>query len=511
MAAIAVCDAPLAAKETVQRFDNGPLLSDPGQYFEMSADLLNLPANSPHRLSGTAFVERIAGGRSEHQQFTTTQPLDKLARAYMISVDGWLSASARQQLAINLRKDAGTRELGTALLGSTSIMPDGSQMRLPPGQTISLHHGSILVIGDAILERGESKKLAGDYLASTTGRCPFRDGPIRVVQDHFLLEGHRDDRIVFWGAVGDSRAYFEAVENKFVKITADSRRKKLTAEFPDTISELFHSPIDDVTLTLKGEFFGDCEVVLSPDSHSLEVPTTHAVTTLLRREPPETADYKVDTPGVSLLLLETDRGFGEDGTLEITYGLKAAGFPTGKNFSLWRYRPFEEPAKIIHRLSVNEEGTMIIDEVSPGSRGGWEGHPLETNLPLTLHHYLAGEYWEAGLVSDDESTAAYAKIFLNPIEARQGDCHLHLEQLNSRRTMFAARGQGFQPNMQVVIDSHSGGTVLRSSYEADELGRIYGYTFPATAGEEFGPARVAVMSEKCSLSIEYEWGRRSSN
>lgn len=511
VAMIAVCDTPPAAKETVQRFDNGPLLSEPGQYFEMSADLLNLAVNSPLRLSGLAFVQRIAGGRPEHQEFIATQSLDDLARGYMISVDGWLSASARQQLAIDLGKDAGTRDLGSALLSAGTVMPDGSLMHLPPGQAISLHHGGILVTGDAMLERGESEWLAGDYVAATTGRCPFENGPIRVVQDHFLLEGHRDNKLVFWGAVGNSRAYVEAVENKFVKITADSRREEMSVEFPDNISELFSSPIGDGALTLKGEFFGDCIILLDPEGGSMEAPPTGSVPTLLRQDPPESADYKLDTPGVYLRAQETDRGLGKDGTLEITYKLKATGFPPGKKYSLWRYQPFEGPTKLIHRLSVNEEGTMIIDEVSPGSRGGWEGRPLETSLPLTLHHYLAGEYLEVGLVSDDESIAAYAKVFLNPIEARQNECYVRLEQLNVRRTMFLVRGEGFQPNEPVVIDSHSGGTVLRYSYEADEIGRIYGYTFPTTAGEASGPARIDVMSEKCSPSIEYEWGRRPAN
>jgi hypothetical protein len=127
---------------------------------------------------------------------------------------------------------------------------------------------------------------------------------------------------------------------------------------------------------------------------------------------------------------------------------------------------------------------------------------------MTLHHYLAGEYLELGLVSNDGSTAAYAKLFLNPIEAQQGDCHIQLEQLDARRTMFVARGEGFKPNSQVVVDAYSGGIVLRSSYEADALGRIYGYAFPATVGEEIGSARVSVMTEECSVSIEYEWGRR---
>jgi hypothetical protein len=101
MAMLVVRGALLAANETIQRFDNGPLLSEPGQYFEMSANLLNLAVNSLHRLSGLTFVERITGGRSEHREFIASQTLDELAKNYMISVDGWLSASARQQLAID--------------------------------------------------------------------------------------------------------------------------------------------------------------------------------------------------------------------------------------------------------------------------------------------------------------------------------------------------------------------------------------------------------------------------
>ncbi len=496
------------AKDEVERFDNGPLLSEPGQYFEMSTDVLNEPANSPVRQSGIAFVERIVGGRSAHAEFIAGQSGDELARGYMVSVDGWLAASAKQAIALELSANPATRDLGNSLLAGTTVMPDGSQMRLPPGQTISLHHGGILVTGDALLERAAPKWLAGEYLASSIGKCPFEDGPIRIIQDRFLLEGHRGDRLLFWGAVGVSTAYFEAAENKFVKITLMRRKKSAVVEFPDQISELFSARLDSRTLILGGEFLRDCEIRLEPQFEPLidSPPVTRP--TRFGQEPAEDALRKDDTPGVMLSAQETKRQVGQDGTIEITYGLKATGFPQGRKFSLWRYRPLSEATKLIETLSVDETGIMMVDEMSSERQDEWQSSPLETSLPLTLHHFQKGESFEFGVVSEDGTVAAYAKIFPDPIEANEGDCYVFLEQLDTRRTMFAAYGEGFRPSELIAIESYSGEIALPSSYTADEYGRFIGYAFPQIAGETFGPARLSVQSEHCSVFVEYEWGRR---
>ena len=157
---IALFGAQTAAKDEVRRFDNGPLLSEPGQFFEMSADVLNRSDNSFGRQKPIAFVERLASSRMEYEEFTDTQSADELARGYMVSVDGWLSGSVKQQLAREFLANPEMREFGAALQAGVSQMPDGSELRLPPGQTITLHHGGILFTGDQLSKRGFPKRLA---------------------------------------------------------------------------------------------------------------------------------------------------------------------------------------------------------------------------------------------------------------------------------------------------------------------------------------------------------------
>lgn len=494
------------AGDDVQRFDNGPFFSQADEFITASSSVLNKAENSPIRLSAVALVQRAVGGRDAHQRNLGARSLDELARYYIISVDGWTTTSAIQQFIHAFSQDANTKELASALRTSIHRFTDGSEIRAPVSQRISMFYGDMLVTGAALFKRGAPRHVAGEYIANVNGACAFDDGPVELVQDQFLLEGQRDDSLLFWGAVGDTRAYFATAENKYMKITAKRRSKRGQVEFPDKASELFSTSLDDPVVSLRGEFFGDCEIVLTPQSPVSGALTQDQPPTRLIQEPPEQTVERVDTPGVSLNMHEMTRS-GSGHQLEVTYKFVAQGFPAELTYSFWRFRPQPEPLKFMENLTVDELGVMIVNNCGRADCE-WTPAPLETAFPMTIDTIAPGEAFEFGILSDDMTVGAYATVYPTPLEKAEGDCRLVLERLNTGQTVYRAHVTGLTPGEALRIESASGGVVLHNSYQADADGRFSAYVFPEVLGKQYGQAHYRLYAGSCSLRIDYQWGVR---
>ncbi len=496
------------ARDEVKRFDNGPFFSAPNEFLAASSDALNEPENSPARLRAIALLQRTAGSREAHQDDIARRNLDELARYYIMSVDGWMTNSVMLNMALTFSKDDNTRDIADALENSIVRSPGGSHTKLPLGQRIRLSYGDMLSTGGALLERGEPRNIGGQYLTEVRGDCSFDSGPVDIIQDQFLFEGRRDDSLLFWGAVGETRAYLTTAENKYLKLTFKRRGKRAQVEFPDKSSELFSAAIDSAVLSFTGEFFGDCEIKATNQAQAPHAPPERS--TRFNRRPPEQMVERIDTSGVSLTMEEVSRS-GKGRKLEITYRFVAKGFPAGVTYSFWKYKPQQKPVKVLSNLSVDQSGVMFVNELGSGTGDrAWEPVPLESAVPLTLFNLSPGELFEFGIVSEDQTIQAFARVFPRPIETRQGICYLYLERLNVGQTSYRAYATGLVPGEELRIESESGGVVLRSSSQADENGKFSAYVFPEVAGKAFGAAEYRVRAESCSLSIGYEWGVRRS-
>ncbi len=497
------------AKEDVQRFDNGPLLSEANAYFRLSADTLNWPANSESRQRGLAFVARLAGSTEAHKRLIDDRSLDDISRGYMMSVDGWLLASARRRSAYESLGNPTIRDFGAALPNVETRLSDRSSFRLPPGQSITMYLGDLLATGDALLARSVAHDVSGEYTAATRGECPFGDGTIKIVQDRFLVEGLRGNELLFWGAIGQSKAWFIARESKYLKITI-KRRKKGQIEFPDETPELFGANLGNETMILTGEFRKKCTISLvrQPDtSNRIALPVDEPG--WFTRLPDEEHGVRRSTPGVSLSMLELKRETGGEGSPEVTYAFKARDFPRDKVYSLWAFYSYQDPARLLSRLVVDDDGVMVVDEVTPDGSGQWEPAPLETALPLTLHSFKKGEEFRFGLISADEQIKAYTSVVPESLETRQGPCYLRLGPWLPGDTVFAAQGSGFTRGEVLRVDSKSGDSLLTSKVEVDADGEFFTYVHPEVPGERRGVADLTVAGESCSLSLEYEWGAGS--
>lgn len=507
--AFVACTPNAVARGEVERFDNGPFFSETDEFITASSSVLNKAENSPIRLFSVALVQRAAGGRAAHQRDVAARTVDELARYYIVSVDGWTTNSALQKFAQAFSQDPGTKNFASALRSSIQRLPDGKEITAPVGQRISLFYGDMLITGGALLKKGTTKDLAGRYKAQVTGDCSFDDGPVEIFQDKFLLEGRRDQRLLFWGAIGDTRAYFAAAENKYLKITLKRRGKVGQVEFPERASELFSALIDKPALSLKGELFGDCEITLTPQVlESDTLSKDERQPTRLVQQPPVETIERVDTPSVGLTMQEVKRS-GTGSKLEVTYKFVAKGFPAGSTYSLWRYKPQPKPVRILGNLSVDEFGVMIANECGCAEHD-WTPAPLDTAIPMIIDTIAPGEPFEFGIVSEDQSVQAFATVFPIPMEFTDNNCRLVLERLNPGQTAYRAYATGLAPGEALRFESESGDVVLHDSSQADANGEFSAYVFPQLLGKSFGAAAYRVRAESCSLSIDYEWGVRGS-
>jgi hypothetical protein len=213
---------------------------------------------------------------------------------------------------------------------------------------------------------------------------------------------------------------------------------------------LFSAAIDSAVLSFTGEFLGDCEIKATNQAQGLYTsPASEPQATRFNPRPPEQMVERIDTSGVSLTMEEVSRS-GKGRNLEITYRFVAKGFPAGVTYSFWRYKPQPKPVKLLNNLSVDESGVMFVNELGSGTgEGTWEPAPLENAIPLTLFNFAPGEPFEFGIVSEDQTIQAFARVFPRPIETRQGVCHLYLERLNDGQTFYRAYATGLVPGEEL--------------------------------------------------------------
>jgi hypothetical protein len=215
-----------------------------------------------------------------------------------------------------------------------------------------------------------------------------------------------------------------------------------------------------------------------------------------------------NSPGVVLDLEETARTTLQDGTPEVTYRISASGFPQSKTYSLWFDRVGEESRRFVDKLSVDDSGTMIVQQIKPDYDVPYLPAPLVKVLPLTVDHFQPAEPVSISLISKDEKIKGHAKAFPIPIEDRDESCRLYLELITPDRTAFAAWGEGFLPNEELATKSRSNGELIESSRYAEADGGFFEILLPEVQGKNAGSASYRVTSSSCSLEVNYDWGHR---
>ena len=188
-----------------------------------------------------------------------------------------------------------------------------------------------------------------------------------------------------------------------------------------------------------------------------------------------TLDPRRATPGLSLELVEAERGADA-----VKYRLRVKGLPEGPSYAVWT-RHFGRD----------------FSEVVPELRDGIE---------LGLGPYPRGAAWWVAVASQDQKTTAFARVVPYPIAARDGACSISLELISLYGNRFIALGAGFAAGEEVEIETRASGSVSRKRVRAEPDGRLpLDVVEHGTLGADT-LARYAVKARACAPAVEYRWG-----
>lgn len=197
---------------------------------------------------------------------TSQRGLDDLAESYIRSTDGYIATLHGLSFFSSYYGRAGlSNEEIKRMIGQVSNimeLPDGSKVVMPIERSHYLHQALMRAIARKAKAMMPSPQLVGDYEATVEGPCPIKNGPLRLDQADFVVEGVQEDALVMVGAVGSTRAYFLFSEDKYIA-AKPLKGGGLDVSVPDRPSVLYESKVDQKSMVLSGVKGGACRIILS--------------------------------------------------------------------------------------------------------------------------------------------------------------------------------------------------------------------------------------------------------
>jgi hypothetical protein len=213
------------------------------------------------------------------------------------------------------------------------------------------------------------------------------------------------------------------------------------------------------------------------------------------KAPPPAWELRNAAPGVVLTLEELRRRTRGAKQL-VDYRLVVSGLPKDKTFKLWSKSLDRPPDFAFLTVYHDSSGDLVFE-------GGGERFK---EVKISLSDFAKGEPIEYALISTDQAIQAYTRVVLFPIEAKDGPCVLSV-QLGSRRgDVFLVMGQGFEPEGEVTIKSHSEGEVVSGTSPLSRDGKFATVVTPAVRGKRSGKASFTASGKDCSPTVDFEWG-----
>jgi len=205
-------------------------------------------------------------------------------------------------------------------------------------------------------------------------------------------------------------------------------------------------------------------------------------------------DARRATPGIELRLEEMA---AVQASPRVRYQLHVTGVPRNLTFAIWT-KDFGASFQQVHEgFRTDERGTLVAVDS--------KGQPRRLDeLVLEPGPYPQGAAWEVGLVSDDRTVKAFARVIPRPIAARNGACAVGLELVSRRGDRFIASGDGFVPGEEVTIASQVSGRIMHHRTRVGEDGRLFPDVISHRTGDN--RAQYLVKGQACAVAVAYESG-----
>lgn len=207
-------------------------------------------------------------------------------------------------------------------------------------------------------------------------------------------------------------------------------------------------------------------------------------------------DARHATPGTHLELVEIPAALP---STSVRYELRANGIPRDLPFGVWTKEFGASFQQVLGRVRVAEDGIVVVaaETASPHQ---------SKRVVIEPGPYPRGAGWEVGLISDDRTVTAFARVIPRPIAARDGACSVSLELASRRGDKFLVSGIGFLPAEEVTIESRIGGRILQKRQRAREDGQLPPDVIAHWPGYADHRAQYAVKGRACEVMLDYEGG-----
>jgi hypothetical protein len=207
-------------------------------------------------------------------------------------------------------------------------------------------------------------------------------------------------------------------------------------------------------------------------------------------------DSRRPTPNNVQLKLKEMPGLARSGNR--SYRLQAIGLPDEIKFGIYT-RDFAHPFKnVMSGLHVDKNGNVISNDAGNVQR-------LD-EIVFEPGPYPRGAAWELALVSADRSIRAFAKVFPQPIAARDNTCSVILELVSQRGDRFVATGEGFATGEELIAESRYAGRVIRKRLQVSAEGLMPAHILTHGSTGPDRRARYTVRAHSCEITVDYEWG-----
>jgi hypothetical protein len=207
---------------------------------------------------------------------------------------------------------------------------------------------------------------------------------------------------------------------------------------------------------------------------------------------------RASSPNTKLAIVEESRS-GD----AFRFRLHAKGLPAGTIFNLVSWPVTQrEPALVLRGVTFNESGIAICAG-RPGTCGNAEKPDDPIDLPLRPS---AGEPIRIGVISEDGTVKAFAKIVPRPYVAEDKSCRVMATLLTPRAELLYVEGTGFTAGTEIAMLTDSEGEKQEGQGKVDAAGRYVSALLPFKKGAAGGKVNIRLKAQGCSPAISVPWG-----
>jgi hypothetical protein len=210
---------------------------------------------------------------------------------------------------------------------------------------------------------------------------------------------------------------------------------------------------------------------------------------------------RASSPNATLTIVEQSHTGAE-----FRYRLRATGIPAGSVMTLVAWPVTQRgPVEVLHGVTFSDDVGFAVCAGRPGTCGD----PAKPNDPIDLpFRPVAGEPVRLGVISQDGSVKAFARIVPVPLQGEDKGCRVSASLLTPAAELLFVEGAGFAPNSELTMATDSEGDKHDAKGKADDQGRYVSALMPYKQGLARGTVNIRLKGSACSPGVAVPWGKR---